>query len=487
MGCNVLVTLRSKLVYYVFMCFDFDPEENKILIEKYINKLLKGDYVSVEREIYKRCEEAAAEYIKEILFEVMNSEKMGGIKKILSTKYDYPNVRKTEVTITLGKGNRIKVPSWYGQKGANRRGRPKKGPNGTGVHLMLKYWGFQSKYSPTYIEHIAREGSSSQSYELATENLKSQGYGICSKTVDLITHKVGDISIENRSLISVNTSETLAGKRVLLAIDGGRVRTRKTKKGRYKKNQKRARYNTDWKETKVFVFCELNDKGKKLKGSKSLYDATMGKADEAFSLFINQAKAVQLSDAKEIIMTGDGASWIWERYKKMATELNIVSKTTEVLDWYHACQHLNVLSEAIKKTEFEKKSLYNEIKDILYKGDIELLEKAVSKHMSSVKRISKENRKIIKRELCYFRSNKSRIQYQEYEKLNKPRGSGVVESAVRRIVNQKIKSPGIFWKIQNVEKMLHLRCVLLSGRWKTLVRNIVKFSRFTLEPMMLCN
>lgn len=462
-------------------------KENRAAREKYVKKLQAGDYIEVESEIYKIYEDAATEYLKDVLTEVVNSKRGAEIKKLLGKKYGYPLTRKVEVTVTLGKGALIKIPSWYGQKGLKRRGRPRKGPNGNGAHLLLKYWGFEGKYSPTYVEHVAREGTSAQSYELATETLKSQGYGIYSKTVDLITHKIGNRSVENRSRVGLEEGESMVGKRVLLAMDGGRVRTRQTKKGRYKKGQKRASYQTDWRETKLFVMCELDEKGKKKKGSKPLYDATMGNADDVFHLFLNQAKASQLSDAKEIIMIGDGALWIWDRYQKMAKFLNITKKVTEVLDWYHACEHLNVIAHSLKQSDSDQKSYYNDLKSILYQGDFKLFKQAVQGYLKAKKRVSKAAREIIKKELAYFESNKNRIQYQAYEKSNKPRGSGVVESAIRRVVNQKIKSPGIFWKIQNVEKMLHLRCLLLSGRWKTMIKNVVRYSQFTLSPRLICD
>ena len=46
-----------------------------------------------------------------------------------------------------------------------------------------------------------------------------------------------------------------------------------------------------------------------------------------------------------------------------------------------------------------------------------------------------------------------------------PIGSGAVESAVRQIVNQRLKSNGMFWLETRAEHMLHLRAFLRAGRW----------------------
>jgi hypothetical protein len=50
-------------------------------------------------------------------------------------------------------------------------------------------------------------------------------------------------------------------------------------------------------------------------------------------------------------------------------------------------------------------------------------------------------------------------------------GSGVIESAIRRVVNLRLKAPGYFGKLDFAETMLYLRAQLLYGRWKCLKNN----------------
>ena len=52
-------------------------------------------------------------------------------------------------------------------------------------------------------------------------------------------------------------------------------------------------------------------------------------------------------------------------------------------------------------------------------------------------------------------------------------GSGIVESAIRRIVNLRLKGAGIFWKLANLNGMLHLRCHLLAGGWVALEKAVI--------------
>jgi hypothetical protein len=74
----------------------------------------------------------------------------------------------------------------------------------------------------------------------------------------------------------------------------------------------------------------------------------------------------------------------------------------------------------------------------------------------------------------YFVSNESRMQYSTNRAKNLPIGSGVIESAIRRVINMRVKAPGSFWKLGFVEKVIYLRAQLLYGRWKMLASNRTK-------------
>ncbi len=70
----------------------------------------------------------------------------------------------------------------------------------------------------------------------------------------------------------------------------------------------------------------------------------------------------------------------------------------------------------------------------------------------------------------YFSGNKARMQYKAFEEAGIPRGSGAIESAIRRVVNQRLKGNAKFWKEANAESMLLLRSYLKAGRFDDLMR-----------------
>ncbi len=49
-------------------------------------------------------------------------------------------------------------------------------------------------------------------------------------------------------------------------------------------------------------------------------------------------------------------------------------------------------------------------------------------------------------------------------------GSGAMESAIRRVVNLRIKSNSIFWLAENVEAIVPLRSFYKTRRWHHLQR-----------------
>ena len=104
-----------------------------------------------------------------------------------------------------------------------------------------------------------------------------------------------------------------------------------------------------------------------------------------------------------------------------------------MLDYYHAVEHLAVFAEELPV------KLRNQ---------------------------SRNGGQIFKREYTkYFQKNLGLTDYLNTRKRDIPIGSGALESAIRRVVNLRLKSADMFWKVENAEGFLHLRCQLKSGNW----------------------
>jgi len=52
--------------------------------------------------------------------------------------------------------------------------------------------------------------------------------------------------------------------------------------------------------------------------------------------------------------------------------------------------------------------------------------------------------------------------------LKLPQGSGAIESAIRRVVNLRLKSPSVYWYRENAEALLMLRAYYKAEKWNLL-------------------
>ncbi len=66
------------------------------------------------------------------------------------------------------------------------------------------------------------------------------------------------------------------------------------------------------------------------------------------------------------------------------------------------------------------------------------------------------------------------LDYATYRRRGLPSGSGAIESAIRRVINLRLKGNSIFWEEENAEGMLVLRGLVLSGRWNEVFAKITE-------------
>ena len=70
------------------------------------------------------------------------------------------------------------------------------------------------------------------------------------------------------------------------------------------------------------------------------------------------------------------------------------------------------------------------------------------------------------REIRFLDKHKLHMRYKHLRRIGLPMGSGAIESAIRRVVNQRLKGNGIMWLQENAEAMLVLRAAALTDRWE---------------------
>jgi hypothetical protein len=86
----------------------------------------------------------------------------------------------------------------------------------------------------------------------------------------------------------------------------------------------------------------------------------------------------------------------------------------------------------------------------------------------------KRKPKSVKTEMNYFAKHAGRMQYAAFKDQGLMCSSGVIESAIRRVINLRFRNTGTFWCAENVEQLYFLRGAVLSERWKIVIENLAK-------------
>ncbi len=92
--------------------------------------------------------------------------------------------------------------------------------------------------------------------------MRDRGVDIDAKKICEMTRRYARRAEYVRQTSNAVAGETLAGRRVVVSTDGGRIRIRRKKRG--PKTQKgRSRYTTNWREPKLLIVYTVDEKGEK--------------------------------------------------------------------------------------------------------------------------------------------------------------------------------------------------------------------------------
>jgi hypothetical protein len=265
----------------------------------------------------------------------------------------------------------------------------------------------------------------------------------------------------------------LAGKRVAAMIDGGRTRTRRVRrkqKGQGKKKTQRRRYEAEWREPKLLIIFEMDEQGRMKRGTKPWIEGTFAGPDEVMELLAFHLHHLGAAAAETVVFVADGAPWIWERLPWVWRRVGLsASRVTQVLDWCHALHHVSLALEAVGLKDQERQHLYRKLKRWLYRGRPGLVVRELER--LGAKRHWPEK---LEQPLEYLRKHMvaRHMDYATYRRRGLPLGSGAIESAIRRVVNLRLKGPGLMWLEGNAEGALALRAVAVSGRWEETMAHV---------------
>lgn len=445
-------------------------------VKEYINELteeLSSDlnFMKFERKLRDFLNELTAGIMQKALNDLLAQEEfLKDLKEVGARKgMRFKGYKTINIYLTDGQVVKIRTPYFSKALPKDKKRRRKRGPNGSGSHLGLECLGFIGRASPQLVSEVAKLSLLCPSFEVAQKVLAGRGIIIGIKVIRRLSVRLAQAGLQSRGEVSLEEGLSANGLTVVIGVDGGRLRIRGNDKEK-KADQKRKGYETDWKEPKLFAIYLIDEDGRRVREFEYLYDATMGDCHQLFSLLETYLKALGISNISKVVFCGDGAEWIWKGTQKLIDKLGI-ERSVQVLDYTHAVQNLQKIIDLLPEYA-PKAEIVKEWHAKLWEGDIDALHKLILVHLSGT-----EKEQALKKWSNYFKRNEERMQYKKFKAMNLPCGSGFVESAIRRVINMRLKSAGSFWKPDMAEYMLFLRSQFLSGRWTILLNNITSRTR----------
>ena len=204
----------------------------------------------------------------------------------LPHKYHSHGPRRKVVHLPGGVDVTLNVTYFHRQKDA--AGASRKPQRGLFPALMLL--GISSGLTPQVRRRMAKTSALLGSYEEAAEMLAGEGIHVTvnklREACGLIGRKLAQLTQDGRVQVSGN----IGGRRIVISLDGGRVRLREPKNGRTKKGRKK--FAANWREPRLFIIYAVDEHGRMADDFDPIIDGTLASCDRLFEML--QAYLVSL-------------------------------------------------------------------------------------------------------------------------------------------------------------------------------------------------
>ena len=418
---------------------------------------------ALERDLRERTDRLSSLMLGLHLQHSLDSEDLQAEQDLLVSHWPKPlkNDGRVQVWVRTIGGHRVPVWVTY----YRRKGQRRKGKRYAGLYAGLVLLGIHDRCTPALAAEISLLAAMLGSLDEARDVLAQRGVALDIKTLRLIAYRYAARARVAQQMESTELDDTVAGRRVVISTDGGRIRLRETKRGPKTKKGRR-RYTGAWREPKVLIIYVVDAEDKREASFAPMIDATLKGPDAVFALLRTYLQRLQITQADRVLFIADGAPWIWKRVPLLAQALGLSSEQVhELLDFYHAAEHLGKVAALRKDWSAKARSRWrNQQRRLLLQGEVERVIAAVRELCRG------RNSKEIRKHRDYLIKNQSRMAYAKLTALKLPIGSGAIESTVRRVVNLRLKGASIFWCRASAEAILLLRSYYKAGRWNLLKR-----------------
>lgn len=330
----------------------------------------------------------------------------------------------------------------------------KGGGNGGGGHYPWdERMGLAGRFTPAVVAEVERLAAIHGYEEAAQEFENAHGFRISPDTMREIV--IGGAARTTEFNLTCGHVEQRQRETLAYALgDGtGISMFRKYLKGVKGKDGKEAKTR----EVKVAAFFTgTTKKGKPFRDDDSTtYVATTERWEEYGRMSRREFDRRFPLRPKTTIFLSDGSQWL------RSVHDSYFPFAIMILDIYHALEHLKDIMQLLgyKEKTDEWTSCFGRWKRMFKEGRAQAVVREAEEKSAGGKHAAEVDKK-----LQYYRDNFDRMKYDEYILNGWFIGSGVVESACRCVVQQRLDLSGMHWSLKGAEALLPIRALYKSGR-----------------------
>ena len=319
-----------------------------------------------------------------------------------------------------------------------------------------------TSFSPGVRRLMARVGGK-EAFDEGRRDLEAlAGIFVKTKEVERVSEAIGE---EIEAVSRRERKAVLSGKIVQIqpvpimyvAVDGtGVPMVPHETEGRQGKDETGRAKTREAKLGAVFTQVNVDADGRPIRDEGSTtYVGAIETAEEFGQRIFTEAIRRGARFAKQMIVLGDGAPWIWN----LAAEH--FPGAIEIIDLYHAREHLTGIAKVLYGPGSAEAKQWADARIAeLDTGNVEAV-------LSAMARLRPRNDAIkdeVRRTIGYFQTNAERMRYSQFRRQGLFVGSGVIEAGCKTIAGRRLKQSGMRWTVKGANAILALRCCELSGR-----------------------
>ncbi len=289
-------------------------------------------------------------------------------------------------------------------------------------------------------------------FESAAEQVLSTigGVSVSGSKVHTLCEGAGDTALELLEQGEVGDARALhSGERLVVEIDGGMLRVDK-----------------EWREAKLAIAYPqhsaawVSEKRREVLHRRCAADIGPPEAlrDKLFAMaepFLPKDTNGAPIVADRIHIVADGAPWI----ENLVAD--VFPGATMVLDWYHVVEHVADATRAAYANQRQRKRMTTIWLNQIKSGDADSMLRSVAR--AGMSQAAGTAAQTALADLHrYLHTRRHLLEYSKTIAQGLPVGSGAAESAIKHVLQLRMKRPGMRWTLPGARRMAALRCAYRS-------------------------